>query len=297
MKATCEMVGLAALLAACSVRFAGPADLVNPITKDAGAPIADADVGGTNIPRLSVKCSAFTKPAASIAVSVAAGAFTMGCDPANGSACRDDEKPAHTVTLAAFAIDATEVTQAQYYECARAGACRQPACDFEPCDDQKRAKFPVVCVDRVDAEAYCHFRGARLPSEAEWEKAARGGDERIYPWGDDPLDCDHANMAGCPTNGTLPVGSLAKGASSFGALDMAGNVVEWVEDAYDPGFYAMSPTNDPTGPRGGTRFGGRGGGWRSTAEWQRTTQRDVYEPEYLKDSLGFRCASSTPAPT
>jgi iron(II)-dependent oxidoreductase len=291
---------LALGIAGCSVRLASPGDLVGPVGKaDAGAGPADLGEGGAVVMRLAVKCARFTPPPASAIANVPAGSFPMGCDDATeaqaGSVCRADEMPAHVVDLAAYSIDRTEVTQAQYYACVAAGACRQPACDFAPCDGDARANHPIVCVDRVDAEAYCHFRGMRLPSEAEWERAARGDDGRVYPWGSATLDCAHANMAGCPTAGTLTVGSLAAGASPYGVLDLAGNVVEWVEDAYDPTYYGRSPGANPAGPLMGARFGGRGGGWRSTGEWQRASQRDAYEPEYLKDSLGLRCASSTPA--
>jgi formylglycine-generating enzyme required for sulfatase activity len=220
-------------------------------------------------------------------VDVPQGAFAMGCNAQVDTECKDDERPEHTVTLGAFAIDETEVTQAQYALCLQAGACTRPYCVWDPC---KAPTLPIACIDYVQAQAYCAFAGERLPTEAEWEKAARSPDGRKYPWGNDPADCTKANMDGC--GGVKTVASLSAGASSYGALDMGGNLVEWVADVYDPQYYAASPANDPPGPvrNQDSRFGGRGGGWRSEAVWQRASARDLYEWDYYKDSLGFRCA-------
>jgi serine/threonine-protein kinase len=140
---------------------------------------------------------------------------------------------------------------------------------------------------------YCAFIREELPTEAQWEKAARGTDGRKYPWGNDEVGCDFANIAGCNDGGAVEVGLLAKGASPYGALDMAGNVVEWTLDVYDATYYARSPTADPTGPvaSSDSSFVGRGGGWRSTPAWDRTGARDSYNPRYVKDSIGFRCVT------
>ena len=211
----------------------------------------------------------------------------MGCSREIDAECKADESPAHTVTLGAFAIDETEVTQAQYYECVDVGACLAPTCDWSPCAD--RANHPVVCVNRDDVESYCAWRHERLPTEAEWEKAARGSDALKFPWGNDTLDCTRANIQGC-VNGTQPVGSSPLGASIYGALDMSGNVVEWVKDLYDPAYYTSSPAADPTGPAKADSYVGRGGGFRSPAAYQRAGARDDYDADYFKSSLGFRCA-------
>ena len=217
-------------------------------------------------------------------VQVPAGDFTMGCGTTD-TQCRADEEPSHVVTLSAFEIDRTEVTQDQYAACVGAQACGAPLCDW----DCTKTDFPAGCVEWAQAKAYCAWAGKRLPTEAEWEKAARGTDGRLYPWGNDNPDCAHVNMASCGAHAE-PVGMLPAGASPYGALDMAGNVVEMVADWYDPGFYQVSPTDDPTGPATGTRYGGRGGGYKSEPVWQRCSARDWYDLTDESPPLGFRCA-------
>jgi formylglycine-generating enzyme required for sulfatase activity len=217
-------------------------------------------------------------------VSVPAGDFTMGCG-ATDTQCRDDEKPPHLVTLGAFEIDRTEVTQDQYAACVAAKACEAPTCTW----DCSKTDYPVGCVDWAKAKAYCAWASKRLPTEAEWEKAARGTDGRLYPWGNDIPDCTHVNMASCGAHAD-PVGSLPAGASPYGALDMAGNAVEMVADWYDMGFYAVSPKDNPTGPATGTRYVGRGGGYKSDPVWQRASSRDWYDLSDASEPLGFRCA-------
>jgi formylglycine-generating enzyme required for sulfatase activity len=217
-------------------------------------------------------------------VSVPAGAFNMGCASVD-TQCRDDEKPQHTVTLSAFEIDKTEVTQDQYAACVASKACSPPECDW----DCTKADYPATCVERAQAQSFCAWAGKRLPTEAEWEKAARGTDGRIYPWGNDAPDCSHANLAGCG-DVAQPVGSHPNGASPYGALDMAGNVVEMVSDWYDATYYATSPASDPAGPSTGTTYGGRGGGYKSEAIWDRASSRDWYDLMDQSAPFGFRCA-------
>lgn len=239
-------------------------------------------------------CKSPPAPAvASVLAQVPAGPFRMGCNPVSDSECRKDELPTHTVTLGAYAIDTTEVSQVQYYECVESGACLAPTCDWDPC--AARAQHPVVCVNHHDATTYCAWKNKRLPTEAEWEKAARGTDGLKFPWGNDPVDCTLANMVGCKAglggkDGIANVGSHPAGASVYGVQDMAGNVVELVSDRYDAGYYAMSPAADPIGPATAPAYVGRGGGWKSLPYWHRASTRDDYEPEYFKASTGFRCA-------
>jgi len=220
-----------------------------------------------------------------VLVEVPAGGFTMGCNPEVDPNCVENELPMHSVTLSAFEIDQMEVTQDQYTACVVAGACEPPSCTW----DCEKVSHPASCVSWAAANAYCVWVGRRLPTEAEWEKAARGSDGAKYPWGDTEPDCTLANMMGCGGE-AMPVGSFAAGASPYGALDMAGNMVEIVADWYDAEYYATSPESDPLGPTSGTRYSGRGGGFLSEALWLRSSKRDWYDLSDWAVSLGFRCA-------
>lgn len=218
-------------------------------------------------------------------VPVAAGEFTMGCDETADEGCADDELPPHGVSLSAFEIDRSEVTQDQYAACVGAGACEVPSCTWN-CE---LTNYPASCISWSQAKTYCAWVDKRLPTEAEWEKAARGEQGATYPWGDAEPDCMLANLAGC-VGAPMPVGMLEAGASPYGALDMAGNMVEMVADWYDETYYASSPTEDPIGPETGTRYGGRGGGYSSEGIWLRAAKRDWYDLSDWAPALGFRCA-------
>ena len=227
-------------------------------------------------------------------VSVAAGKAKMGCAGGLDLGCRDDSHPVHDVTLTAFTLMKTEVTQGEYQKCVGAGACKAPAsrpeCAIDPAG---RADFSVVCVTWDDAKAYCASQGMRLPTEAEWERAARGTlDDTLYPWGlTPPPDCDHANffgVRGCKLRVSDVVGLRESGASPVGALDLAGNVWEWVEDVYGAGYYASSPPSDPKGPSGGGAHVIRGGSFGSGTASLQTTYREQSSGE--NEQIGFRCA-------
>jgi formylglycine-generating enzyme required for sulfatase activity len=218
-------------------------------------------------------------------VRVPAGDFIIGCNAAVDTDCSSDEKPMHTVTLSTFQIERTEVSQGQYAACVSAGACGPPECAW----DCSRGSYPAACVLWNQAKEYCTWIGRRLPTEAEWEAAARGPTGLKYPWGNQEPDCLLTNMSGCSGQAD-PVGSHPTGASPYGALDMAGNVVEMVADWFDATYYQVSPTDDPTGPATGTTYGGRGGGYASDAVWQRASSRDWYDVTDTYSSLGFRCA-------
>ena len=217
-------------------------------------------------------------------VFVPEGPFTMGSD--NGSA---DEQPVHTVSLSEFWIDQTEVTNGKYALCVLAEACTQPAnlssrTRSSYYGDSQFIDFPVIHVDWNQAKSYCQWAGARLPTEAEWEKAARGTDGRSYPWGEN-IDKGFANYAG---SDTAQAGSYESGKSPYGAYDMAGNVQEWVEDWYGP--YSNSPVTNPTGPASGDQKVLRGGSWIDFSLNLRVSYRYRYSPGGRYFSDGFRCA-------
>ncbi|PKN94827.1 MAG: hypothetical protein CVU44_03205 [Chloroflexi bacterium HGW-Chloroflexi-6] len=221
-----------------------------------------------------------------VQVYVPGGDFTMGSN-VSGS----DEKPAHTVYLDPYWIDQTEVTQGMYTKCQAAGKCGQPS------DSNGGDNYPVIYVDWHDANAYCTWAGRRLPTEAEWEKAARGSDGRQYPWGNAEPDCDRTN-GGLKTNScvgrTVAVGSYPTGVSPYNALDMAGNVWEWVYDWYDNDYYHSSPHKNPTGPENGEYRVLRGGGWHVVADGLRSAFRTYYPPSSKYSTVGFRCLHPAP---
>jgi formylglycine-generating enzyme required for sulfatase activity len=222
-------------------------------------------------------------------VYVPAGEFRMGSDGTN-----DDERPAHTVYLDAFWIDQTEVTNARYRACAAAGACLPPAEKGSPTrgdyyQNGAYAGFPVMGVTWEQAYAYCAWAGRRLPSEAEWEKAARGTDGRRYPWGDGPPDDSLANFDDQAGDTTL-AGSYPAGASPYGALDMAGNVWEWVSDWYGTDYYQYSPPENPAGPDTGEFRVIRGGSYNADNYSLRSVFRFGDHPGYWYSDVGLRCA-------
>jgi eukaryotic-like serine/threonine-protein kinase len=198
-----------------------------------------------------------------------------------------DEMPQHKVTLDAFWIDRTEVTADQYAKCVAAGKCAAPGCA-----GAGKGDHPVVCMTWQGAADYCAWAGRRLPTEAEWEKAARGTDGRIYPWGNEALDRAKANYGGNVGDAT-PVGAYPAGASPYGALDMAGNVWEWVNDWYRSDYYASSPGSNPQGPATGKDWVLRGGSWGYRDNDLRVANRSYdSNPTFQLDFVGFRCAAA-----
>jgi serine/threonine-protein kinase len=259
-------------------------------------------------------------------VHVPAGAFWMGsssaeiadavaaCVAAGGSGdlCRRSfsaEVPRHEITLDAFWIDRTEVTNAQYRKCVEAGICEEPAtCDWgtPTYNDSAKADHPVVCVTWNQARTYCQWAGKRLPTEAEWEKAARGTDGLVFPWGDTfdgrlvnfcDLNCESERRNEDWDDGhasTAPVGSYAEGQSPYGAWDMAGNVWEWVSDWYDGYYYAGSPASNPPGPDTGTEKVARGGSWYGLWSYARAATRRGHQPSDRGSIFGTRCVTASP---
>lgn len=238
------------------------------------------------------------------------GPFTMGISAEQALAdCRkfpqecfqnkfNNEQPPHRVTLDAYWIDSTEVTNAMYARCVQAGFC-QPPSDTSSSSrllyygNSRYADYPVIYVNWSQARDYCRWVGANLPTEAEWEKAARGTDSRIYPWGNSPPTCQLLNFQPAPgrcVGDTSDVGSYLSGASPYGVLDMAGNVWEWLVDWYDETYYARSPTSNPTGPASGMLRVLRGGSWGSGAGLVRASNRDGDNPVLSVNFIGFRCS-------
>ncbi|MEW6401239.1 MAG: SUMF1/EgtB/PvdO family nonheme iron enzyme [Chloroflexota bacterium] len=221
---------------------------------------------------------------------VPAGEFMMGSNSGDS-----DEQPVHTVYLDAFWIDQTEVTNTLYALCVLADECDQPASrdsftrkpyfGINEFDD-----YPVINVSWEDAKTYCLWVGRRLPTEAQWEKAARGTDGRTYPWGDESPNASMLNYNGS-VGDTAEVGAYPDGASLYGAFDMAGNVWEWVADWYDSAYYQNSPSSNPLGPDSGLFRVLRGGSWYFDDINVRSADRYRDNPT-TTNYIGFRCARS-----
>ncbi len=306
---------------------AGIAAAVFFLGKGSGAPTAPSSAAAAIVaPSAVASAPASAAPVAGACpkgtIAIPGGSFYMGSD--------DDlpmEKPAHQVTLAPYCMDEFEVTVADYKECSDAGRCKRagttnvwdgikpeeakafdPLCNIR--DQDTKSRHPINCVDWDQADKFCHEQGKRLPTEAEWEFAARGPDGRKYPWGDDDPASAHLNacgkecMAWGQKNGidekpmytvddgfpnTAPVGSFPKGASRYGIQDVVGNVWEWVADWYAP--YTKDELKDPKGPDSGEARVIRGGAWNaSVPAWVRPTFRYKDAPTKRSYGIGFRCA-------
>ncbi|MGB0387691.1 MAG: formylglycine-generating enzyme family protein [Ardenticatenaceae bacterium] len=261
-------------------------------------------------------------------VFVPAGQFLMGA-AADDLDAEEHEKPQRAIYLDPFWIDQTEVTNAMFdrfivatryqtdaekvnlsaifnlqtneWQEVPGAYWKNPLGPGSTVEDD----HPVVQVSWNDAVAYCNWANRRLPTEAEWEKAARGPNGRRYPWDNSPLENDLLNSADQNIGTewatqslddgyqlTAPVGTYPKGASPYGVLDMAGNVWEWVADVYDQTYYKEGPTENPTGPADGDQRVRRGGSWRNTQKLLRTTYR-IFNTDWSRsDQVGFRCARS-----
>jgi formylglycine-generating enzyme required for sulfatase activity len=205
-----------------------------------------------------------------------------------------DTHPLREITVGAFRIDRTEVTVGRYDRCVSAGVCAPRAC--RDASEAVPPERPAACVRWEDSVAFCAWAGGRLPTEAEWEKAARSIDGRPYPWGKGAPTCDVAVFAECGIDGPLPAGDRAAGASPYGVLDMAGNVSEWVADWYDPGYYAASPAENPKGPDSGSTRVTRGGSFATGSRLLMTGYREQADPLAARPDLGFRCAYPPDSP-
>jgi formylglycine-generating enzyme required for sulfatase activity len=218
------------------------------------------------------------------AVRVPAGNFTMG---------DNDAAPLREIYVDGFYIDTYEVTRSRYGKFLQVtGFVRLP--DYwKDIGVDSTGNLPVVGVDWQDADAYCHWAGKRLPTEAEWEKAARGTDGRLYPWGNDeptPVRANYGKSAGSPYNGGLStVGSHEAGKSPYDVQDLAGNASEWVADWYAESF-AGGDVRNPKGPAQGAGKVIRGGAWDDPGERIKSTKRYYASPDNRADDIGFRCA-------
>ena len=238
-------------------------------------------------------------------VPIEGGSFEMG------SVAWSDERPVHRVAVASFEMTRTEITVAQYRECVDAGACTAPS-GGGPYENWNQSGFddrPVNAVGWGQAVAFCRYIGGRLPTESEWEYAARGDQNRTYPWGEEPPDCERVVMAdtngvaGCGTGGTLPVCSRAEGNTPEGLCDMSGNLWEWVEDYYRntyncearPGAHncedgTAAPTDGSVWGDTGSFRVERGGCFNADAFYQRSSARLRVTPTKQSYGLGIRCA-------
>ena len=230
-------------------------------------------------------------------IKIPAGKFTMGRPILSAKDERPNEGPAHTVSLEEFYIDKYEITNGDYKACVDAGVCNLPhslnssARTKGYYSNPDYANFPVVHVDWYMAEAYCEWRGTRLPTEAEWEKAARGTNDKHFPWGQNIVSCAFTQYATCGKD-TVAVGRHPDGVSPYGVHDMAGNVWEWVADWYGSDYYALSPPDNPKGPASGVYRVARGGGWNSNSTQLWVTYRTRFTPDSNTFNLGFRCAKN-----
>lgn len=217
--------------------------------------------------------------------------------------------PYHELMLSGYYIDKNEVTVSAYGACVNAGVCKPPSTvslDGETCNWTVNGKedHPVNCVNWNQAVTYCEWAGKRLPTEAEWEKAARGTDGRKYPWGNEDATCDYAVMNyggyGCGTESTWAACSKSPvGDSPYGLCDMAGNVWEWVSDWYGADYYSSSPSSDPIGAESGSERVIRGGSFYSSADFfddtLRASLREALDPNVDdRGTLGMRCARDAP---
>jgi formylglycine-generating enzyme required for sulfatase activity len=239
-------------------------------------------------------------------VRVAAGPFIMGSDRKVDRNSYQPEFPQRTVYVDAFDIDKFEVTNVQFLKFVLA-TNRDPLIDWQYDGgnfQETMASHPVMHVSWYDADAYCKWAGKRLPTSAEWEKAARGEDGRIYPWGNQPAGLSRANFGRTGLSGPVrdrperlllypPIISVDKydnGVSPYGVFQMAGNVAEWTADWYDPRYYKTAPDRNPKGPETGTQKAFRGGGWIDSTPTVRAAQRNGTDPNTKMNWLGFRCA-------
>lgn len=319
--AVLTFAGMAVVLAAAGYLFLGGSESSSKTPSDADAPAATQLTSAA-----AVASAAPAEPSCPERMAkIPAGQFFQGSDAKDA---RDNEKPAHNVSLSAYCLDLYEVAARDYKTCSGVGKCKRAATEVDwpkisaadkaaysqlcTAEDPGKLDHPINCVTWEMASLYCKAQGKRLPTEAEWEYAARGPDGRVYPWGDAEPTAKHLNACGseCVAWGkqhnrpleplyalddgyptTAPVGKFEEGRSRFGPYDVVGNVWEWVAD-WD-GQYGPEEKRDPTGPSTGARRVIRGGAWNgSFASWLRPSFRYAQDPAATSHGIGFRCAVS-----
>jgi formylglycine-generating enzyme required for sulfatase activity len=231
-------------------------------------------------------------------VVVPAGEFLMGSDPHKDRAAGPQELPQRCVYLDGFQIDRYEVSNVEYLRFVLGMGTGWPKFWRDRPFPEKSALHPVINVSWYEADAYCRWAGKRLPTEAEWEKAARGMDGRIFPWGDEPAGWIKSNIAHSGSKRGFKYPPLAninrydKGVSPYGVYQMAGNVSEWVSDWFEPEYYRHSGELNPQGPTTGALKVFRGGSWNEDPEVARSAGRNAAPPDRRSYLTGFRCATS-----
>ena len=281
------MIGIlvTALLTACVSRESAP-----PASKRSPSPTMEATSVPTAIPiQLSGPSlgSAMLWLDGSTLIYIPSGEFRMG-----GNA---EDNPERAVTLSAFWIYSTKVTNGQYAQCVEAEQCAAPGDEQSEnsLSDPLLSNRPVTGINWEQAALYCQWMGGTLPTEAQWEKTARGPDGNTYPWGDSKPSCGLLNFKHCLGRLTNS-NAYPAGMSLYGALDMAGNVFEWTADWYDPTYYSTAPVEDPTGPIQGEGRSVRGSSFESAAESVPVSHRSFRAPDQYGADLGFRCVLSEP---
>ena len=216
------------------------------------------------------------------------GEFFMG----KGEVRKNDNSPQHIVYLDAFWMDKYEVSNAMYLKCMQDGACSEMVSDNTTYNNWIYRNHPITYVTWEQANVYCQWAGRRLPTEAEWEKAARGTDGRKYPWGNEAPNARLANFDGSMIHEAVSVYRYPLGASPYGVLNMSGNVREWIADWYGEDYYLTTPYTNPTGPETGTERSLRSGSYNEDKNEITITSRYRHEPQSAGLSRGFRCAES-----
>ncbi len=248
----------------------------------------------TETPEPTAEAAKFPGKDGAEMVFIPAGSFIMGTDDVNALT---SSRPAHEVTLRDYWIDRYEVSNAQYAACVKAKYCSEPKeissgtrNDYYKSEDY--ANYPVIHINHYQAAAYCEWAGKRLPTEAEWEKAARGEQGFLYPWGNDLPDEIPAQINRFQSGDTAPVDSFPEGASPYGVFNMEGNVWEWTADQFDEFWYSSSPSDNPKASFGINDFVIRGFSWAYPfSRYEITIRNAFYSLNHTYD-LGFRCAYS-----